>query len=33
MKKKNILAILILLTFFAVVVSFLVDKPQKKVEK
>ncbi|MFY8330053.1 6-bladed beta-propeller [Vagococcus carniphilus] len=33
MKKKNILAVLILLTFFAVVVSFLVDKPQKKVEK
>ena len=33
MKKKNILAVLILLTFFAVVVSFLVDKPQKKTEK
>ena len=33
MKKKNILAVLILLTFFAVVVSFLVDKPQKKIEK
>lgn len=33
MKKKNILAILILLIFVIVVASFLIDRPEKKTEK